>query len=238
MATLPLILSELKARGQESFRKTFIRHGSPPDRVFGVSVADLKTIAKTIKGHQALACELYETGMMEAMYLAGIVADGKQLTKKQLEAWAKGTHGISMIAEYTVPWVAVDSPHARELALKWIDSKTDHIAASGWCTYTGIVATTADDKLDLVEIEGLLERVVKTIGSATNRARYTMNGFVIAVGTYVKPLAKAAKDVAKKLGDVSVDVGDTGCKVPLATAAIEKVEATGRLGKKKATIRC
>ena len=35
-------------------------------------MADLKTIAKTIKGQQALACEFYETGNLDAMYLAGI----------------------------------------------------------------------------------------------------------------------------------------------------------------------
>lgn len=39
-------------------------------------MADLKAIAKTINGQQTLACELYETGNLDAMYLAGLVADG------------------------------------------------------------------------------------------------------------------------------------------------------------------
>ena len=238
MATLQSIMNELKQQGREQTRKTLVRHGAPAERTFGVPIAELKVIAKTIKGHQALACELYDTGMLEAMYLAGIVADGKQLTKKQLEAWAKAAHGIPMISEYTVPWVAVESPHACELALVWIESKTEHIAASGWCTYAGIVATTPDEKLDLEEIEGLLGRIVKEIDGAPNRVRHTMNGFVIAVGSYVKPLSKQAKDAAKSLGVVSVDMGDTACKVPAATALIEKIEAAGKVGKKRATIRC
>jgi len=51
-------------------------------------------------------------------------------------------------------------------------------------------------------------------------------------------LSKRAKEVAAEIGNVSVDMGDTACKVPLATAYIEKVEAMGKLGQKRKTIRC
>jgi hypothetical protein len=108
----------------------------------------------------------------------------------------------------------------------------------GWCTYSGLVAIQPDEALDLPEIEGLLERVVKTIDGAKNRVRYTMNGFVISVGTYVKPLNAKAKATARKLGVVTVNMGDTACKVPLAIAYIEKIEAMGRMGQKRKTIRC
>jgi len=37
-----------------------------------------------------------------------------------------------------------------------------------------------------------------------------MNGFVIAVGSYVKPLLQKAKAAAKQIGNVSVDVGGDG----------------------------
>jgi 3-methyladenine DNA glycosylase AlkD len=208
------------------------------DNMFGVSVADLKVIAKTIKGQQALACELYETGNLDAMYLAGMVADGSQMTPKQLNAWAEGAANLQMIAEYTVPWVTVENPQGRDLAMQWIKSKKEHVASSGWCSYSGLLATKADEALDLAEIERLLGTVVKGIKRAQNRVCYTMNGFVIAVGTYVKPLSKQAKATARQIGVVSVDVGDTACNVPFATAYIEKIEAAGRLGKKRKTIRC
>ena len=238
MISVNSILSELKKKGSEKTRSTYARHGLPKERTFGVSVAELKVIAKTIKGQQALACQLYETGKMEAMYLAGLVADGSQMTKKQLQAWAEGSWSMPMISEYTVPWVAVENAEACRLAMEWVKSKKEQVAASGWCTYSGIVATKADEVLDLAEIEGLLRSVVKEIGGEQNRVRHTMNGFVIAVGSYVKPLLKQAKATAKEIGDVSVDVGDTACKVPVAAAYIAKVEAAGRVGQKRKTIRC
>ena len=238
MPTVTSIMADLKSKGKEQTRKIYARHGMAPERVFGVSVADLKVIAKSIKGQQALACELYETGNMDAMYLAGMVADGAKLPRTQLNAWAESAGGLQMISEYTIPWLTVENPHGRALALEWIKSKKEHIAAAGWSTYSGLVATKADEALDLGEIENLLDTVVKQIGSAPNRIRYTMNTFVISVGGYVKPLLKQAKAIARRIGAVSVHMGDTACKVPLATAYIEKIEAAGRVGKKRKTMRC
>lgn len=134
MPTAKSILADLKKKGSEKTRAIYARHGMPGECVYGVSVADLKTIAKTIKGQQALASELYETGVLDAMYLAGIVADGRQMTRKQLDAWAEGSAGMHMISEYTVPWVTVESADGRELALKWMKSKKEHVASAGWCT--------------------------------------------------------------------------------------------------------
>ncbi len=65
-----------------------------------------------------------------------------------------------------------------------------------------------------------------------------MNGFVIGVGSYVKPLLKQAKATAKKIGTVSVDMGDTACRVPVATDSIAKIESMGRVGKKRKRAWC
>jgi 3-methyladenine DNA glycosylase AlkD len=238
MATLDSVIAELKKKGTEKNRKTYARHGMDPDRLLGVSVADLKVIAKTIKRQQELACALYETGIMDAMYLAGMVADGSKLPREQLSKWVESAGGLQMISEYTIPWLTVENPHGRALAVEWIGSKREHIATSGWCSYSGLLAITPDEKLDLAEIEKLLAKIQKEIHSAQNRVRHTMNNFIIAVGTYVKPLANQAKATAAKIGNVSVDMGDTACKVPLATSYIEKAEATGKVGVKKKTIRC
>ena len=237
MATTAKIIAELKKKGSAQTRKTFARHGAPEESLFGVKVGDLKPIAKQIKGEQELACDLYDSGISDAMYLAGLVANGTHMKKSQLDKWAQQATWY-MISEYTVPGVAAESPHARDLALKWIKSKKESVASSGWCTYIGILATQADEELDLKEIENLLDKVVKEIDDAPNRVRYTMNGFVIGVGSYVKPLLKKAKAAAKKIGIVSVDVGDTACKVPVATETIAKIEKMGRVGKKRKTMKC
>jgi 3-methyladenine DNA glycosylase AlkD len=237
MKTVKQVMAALKKRGDPRRVQAYANHGGPEGRLFGVSVADMKVIAKQLKGQQDLALELYETEHGDAQYLAGMVADGTFMTKRQLDAWARKA-SWQMVAEYTVPWIATESEHALAMARKWIQAKKEHVATSGWNTYSGHVTVTPDDELDLDEIEATLEAIEGDIDSAMNRVRYTMNGFVIAVGSYVKPLSKRAKKTARKLGKVEVEMGGTSCKVPLASEVITKVETAKRVGKKRKTIKC
>ena len=73
MNNVTQVMNELKKCGSEQTRRIYQRHGAG-DNIFGVKAADLKAIAKKIKGKQELACELYETGNYDAKYLAGLVA--------------------------------------------------------------------------------------------------------------------------------------------------------------------
>ncbi len=237
MTNLTDVMSELKLMGSEQTRKTFARHGAPVESMYGVKVGDMKKILKKIKGNQALAMELYATGNSDAMYLAGLVADGARMSKKELETWVKNATWY-MISEFTVAWVASENAAGRELAVKWMDSKKTPIAAAGWATYASILSTRSDDELDLSEIESLLTRVTDEIHDAPGRVAYAMNNFVICAGCYVKPLHAKAKSAAKKIGVVEVDMGDTSCKVPLATEYIAKVESMSRVGQKRKMVKC
>ena len=66
----------------------------------------------------------------------------------------------------------------------------------------------------------------------------SMNNFVIAIGCYVKPLTAKALAAAAKIGEVKVDMGDTDCKVRLASDYIKKAIDRGRHGVKRKSIKC
>src|SRR5262249_46329954 len=109
------------------------------------------------------------------------------MTKQDLRRWAEEANS-AMLSEYTVPWVAAESRHGRELAQEWIESDKESVAAAGWATFSSLAAIKDDADLDLAELKHLLGRVQKTIHRQPNRVRHVMNGFVIAVGTYVPSL--------------------------------------------------
>ena len=229
-------MKELEKKGSESIKKIFLNHGAKGP-VFGVKVGDLKVIQKKVKKDHQLAMELFGTGIYDAMYLAGLIADESKMSKKDIQQWAEKSpsHGIS---EYTVAWVAAESDYGWELGMKWIDSRKETIASSGWNTLSGVIAMKPDNELDIALIKKLMQRIIKEIHSAPNRVRYTMNGFVISVGGYIKELTKEAIEVSKKIGNVYVDMGGTDCKVPSAIDYIKKIEAKGSIGKKKKTVKC
>jgi len=230
------ILNELKPLGQEGYKKILLNHGIR-EPLFGVKIEHMKKIQKRIKKNYQLALDLYNTGIYDAMYLAGLIADDQKMTKKDLQHWVENANG-AMTCEYTVPWVAAESLHGREVALKWIDSKKESIAAAGWATLSSLVAIKDDADLDLDELKQLLQRIQKTIHEQPNRVRYTMNGFVIALGSYVKPLTSLALQTAAKIGAVTVNMGGTACKVPDAAEYIRKVQKRGAIGKKRKTAKC
>ena len=230
------VVAQLKTLGTDAYKKVLGKHGVQ-EPCFGVKIADLKKIQKRVKKDYRLALDLYDTGIYDAMYLAGLIADDPRMTRKDLRRWAE-TANCPALSEYTVAWVAAGSPHGRELALEWIDSSKESVAASGWATLIGLVATRDDSELDLAELTKLLKRVQGTIHQQPNRVRHVMNSFVIAVGSYVRALTDEALQTAARMGSVSVDMGETACQVPSAAEYIQKVQKRGAIGKKRKTMKC
>ena len=232
------ILKQLQEFGDEQTKKTLMNHGAK-EPFFGVKVQDLKKILKKTKKNHELSIELYATGNSDAMYLAGLMADEKQITKEQLEDWVEKAYW-SYLSEYAVPWVVAETEFGFDLGLKWIKSDEETIASAGWSALAYYSAVKADKDLDIEMYSKLLDRVAKDIHShkTKNRVKYTMNGFVISVGSYIKDLTKKATEIAEKVGIVEVDMNGTACKVPLAKDYIQKVIDRQKVGKKKKTARC
>jgi 3-methyladenine DNA glycosylase AlkD len=230
------IMQKLEEFGSEQTKKVYNNHGVG-EPYFGVKIGDLKKLVKYVKKDQELALKLYDSGNHDAMYLAGLSINPKLLSKETLQEWVKKAYWY-MLAEYTVAQVAAESEHALELAREWMNSEEEMVAVCGWSTYSNYVSITPDDKLDLDEIRRLLHKVEHSVHEERNRVRYVMNSFVISVGCYVPELKDEAKQVADTIGKVQVDVGNTACKVPLATDYIKKVEARNVVGKKRKTCIC
>jgi len=224
------IINEIKPLGSESYKKILFNHGVK-EPCLGVKIGDLKKIQKRVRKNYQLALDLYATGIYDAMCLAGMIADNARMTKKDLQQWADKAYGAGLGT--TVSSAAAGSPVGRELAMEWIESKKECVAAAGWSTLSDIVSTKDDAKLDTAELKRLLQRVQKTIHQAPNTVRYVMNSFVICVGSYVPALTDLALQTGEKIGRVDVDMGNTACEVPFAPDYIRKVQKRGTIGKKR-----
>jgi hypothetical protein len=100
------------------------------------------------------------------------------------------------------------------------------------------VALKEDDELDQAGLKRLLQRVRETIHQQPDDVRCAMNGFMIALGTYVRELSDLAAQAAAQVGRVAVDMGNTACKVPDALEHIQKARESGAVGKKRKTVKC
>jgi 3-methyladenine DNA glycosylase AlkD len=231
------ILEELKPLGRESYKRVLVNNHGIKEPCFGVSVSELKKFQKRIKKDYQLALDLYDTGNYDAMYLAGLIADDARMTRQDLQRWADKAYARAL-AGATVAWVAAGSPHAWEMALKWIESTKNLVAATGWATLSSLVSIKDDAELDLPELKRLAQRVERTIQEAPDQARCQMNGFLIALGSYVQPLTELALQTGEKIGPVTADLGDNSCQIPFAPDYIRKVQKRGGIGKKRKSAKC
>ena len=230
------IIKQLGTLGQASIKNVLLKHGIK-EPLYGVKIEELQKIKKKIKNDYALSLQLYKTGIYDARYLAGLIAEPAKMTAKDLEDWVKQANA-PILYETIVAGITAESKHGMELAKKWIESKDAGIASAGWATLSHLVSVKEDSELDIPQLRALLKKVPTLITSAPNRIKSTMNGFVISAGSYVKELNELAKQTAKKMGKVVVDMGDTACKVPDALTYIEKVENKNGVGKKRKSAIC
>src|SRR3954453_993926 len=161
MPTAAEIMAELQKVGSPSIKRVLANQGAR-EPFFGVKVEHLKKIQKRVKTDHALALELYDTGIYDAMYLAALVTDPPKMTKSQLQKWVKGAY-CSGLGCYTVAWVAAESRYGAELARAWIDSPKELVAAAGWSTWWSLLSIKPDEEVDRAEIEKLLNRVREQI---------------------------------------------------------------------------
>lgn len=234
--TLQQVMTQLEGYGNPSTKNTFLKHGAK-EPFFGVKVGDLKKIVKKIKKNYTLSKELYATGNSDAMYLAGLIADEQKMTKDDLNQWVEQAYWY-MISDYTVAWIAAETPYGWDIGLEWIASDKEMTASAGWATLSSYLAITPNEAIDIDKVQALMNDIGENIHQAKNRVRYSMNGFIIACGTYIPELTDEAIALGKKIGKVAVNMGGTACKVPLIPTYLQKVVDKGRVGKKRKMARC
>jgi 3-methyladenine DNA glycosylase AlkD len=83
------IIQRLESLSDPEAVKGMARFGINPENTYGVSIPNLRRIAKEAGKDHALAQELWASGIHEAKILASMVDEPKAVTEEQLEAWVK-----------------------------------------------------------------------------------------------------------------------------------------------------
>ncbi|HUX47714.1 MAG TPA: DNA alkylation repair protein, partial [Dehalococcoidia bacterium] len=89
MATVNEVLDELQRRARPEQLKGMAKYGIPVEQRLGVSVPDMRKLAKEIGRDHKLALDLWKTGIAEARIVAAMIDDPTKLTEEQMEDWVK-----------------------------------------------------------------------------------------------------------------------------------------------------
>lgn len=81
------ILKKLKSLSNPRAIEGMARFGINPENTYGVSVPNLRKMAKEIGKDHSLALKLWDSGIHEARILASMIDEPNQVTKKQMDTW-------------------------------------------------------------------------------------------------------------------------------------------------------
>ncbi len=87
MDTVDQVMMALQSKAKPENLEGMARFAIVGDRRMGVSVPEMRKIAKSIGKNHQLALDLWDTGVPEAMIVAGMIADPDALTEQEMEDW-------------------------------------------------------------------------------------------------------------------------------------------------------
>jgi 3-methyladenine DNA glycosylase AlkD len=87
MATVEEVMELLQSKAKQDQLEGMARFAIAGENRLGVSVPDMRKIAKGIGKDHQLALDLWDTGVPEGMIVAGMIAEPQKLTERQMEAW-------------------------------------------------------------------------------------------------------------------------------------------------------
>lgn len=122
MASMKDVLDELKRRARPEHVQGMASYGITPERRLGVSVPDMRRIARAVGKDHELALRLWKTGIPEARIVAAMIDRPEDLTEHQMNEWVAGFDSwdvcdqvcMNLFRKSPLAWKKIDEWSRRE----------------------------------------------------------------------------------------------------------------------------
>jgi 3-methyladenine DNA glycosylase AlkD len=106
-------------------------------KVFGVTVADLRDLAKQVGRDHRTALALWKTGWYEARMLTAFVDEPEKVTPAQMERWARDFDNWA-ICDAMCFHLFDKSPHAWKMVRAWSTRKEEFVKRAAFALIAGM----------------------------------------------------------------------------------------------------
>ena len=208
-------LEQLKSLGNEKVRAQNAKGGAGENQ-FGVSLGEIRTLAKKIRTDHALGLSLWETGNVDAQFLAALLIVPKKLSAEEMDRMVRSISFVR-VADWFNSYVAAKHPEKEVLREQWMAAEDRWAARSGWYLTAERVA---DDPTGL-DLPALLDRIEADMADAAPEVQWTMNSTLAAIGIHHAGLRTRALAIGEKLGIYRDYPTSKGCTSPFAPIWID-----------------
>lgn len=220
-------LTALERRGSAAGRAGMGRYGLAARKVFGTSVKDVQSIARSLGRDHALAEALFASGWYEARLLAAFVDEPEQVTPAQMERWAKQFENWGD-CDTVVMHLFDRTPHAWTKVERWCGAKPEFVKRAGFAMLASMALHHKDaPSAPFVKALALVEQGAR---DDRNFVKKAVNWALRSIGSRDAACHAAALECAAKLAASDVPhtrwVGKDALR-QLATPATLKRVARG-----------
>jgi len=191
------VLEKLRSKSRPDQLAGMARYGIAVEGRLGVSVPDMRKLAKEIGKDHKLALELWKTGIAEARMVAALVDEPDKLTEEQMEDWVKGFNSwdvcdgvcLNLFEKNQLAWRKIIDWSARE------EEFVERAAFS-------LIACLAwhDKKASDEKFIGLFPVIVRGATDERNFVKKAVNWALRNIGKRNLNLNEAAINTAKEIG--------------------------------------
>jgi 3-methyladenine DNA glycosylase AlkD len=191
-------LTWLKRHSTKRNREGMARYAIPSDHALGVSVANIRVLAKRLGRNHELAAALWDTGVYEARMLTSFVDEPARVTPAQMDRWCRDFDNWAICD--TLCFHLFDrTPHAWQKVTQWSGKRDEFGKRAAFALLWGL---TVHDKHagDEAFVQGLL-LVERAASDDRNFVKKAVNMALRAIGKRNPALNAAALTVARRLAD-------------------------------------
>lgn len=196
MASVEEVLKNLKAKARPDQLEGMARYGMAVERRLGVSVPDMRKMAKALGSDHKLALELWKTGIAEARMVAAMIDDPGKVTEKQMEEWVKGINSWDVCDQVCMN-LFEKTPHAWKKILDWSRQEEEFIKRTAF----SLIACLAwhDKETEDEKFIKLLPVIRRGATDERNFVKKAVNWALRTIGKRNRNLNKAAIKAAQEI---------------------------------------
>ncbi len=196
MVSVKDVLDRLRSKAKPDQLEGMAKYGMVVEQRLGVSIPDLRKMAKDIGKDHTLALELWKTGIAEAGILAAMVDDPDKLTEEQMEDWVKGINSWDVCDQ-----ICMNLFEKSQLAWKkiadWSEREEEFVKRTAF----SLIACLAwhDKKTSDEKFIELLPAVIRGATDERNFVKKSVNWALRNIGKRNLNLNKVAINTAKEI---------------------------------------
>ncbi|WP_455281571.1 DNA alkylation repair protein [[Eubacterium] cellulosolvens] len=200
MVSADEILKKLKEKAQPDQLKGMAQYGIVVEKRLGVSMPELRKMAKELGKDHKIALNLWKTGIADAQLLAGMIDEPEKITENQMEDWVKDINSWD-VCDQLCANLFEKTPLAWKKIHDWSKREEEFVKRTAYA----LIACLAwhDKEADDRKFIKLLPVIEFGATDERNFVKKAVNWALRNIGKRNRKLNKVAINTARKIGRIN-----------------------------------